>query len=97
MLLYIATLMGDSLVVDRVYKSYLTIFLVHNTHIDLIVLDIMDFNVIMGMDYLKPYHTILEYIAKMFTLAMLCIPMVVWLHSFSCMLMRIISFIHARR
>ena len=42
----------------------------YDTHADLKVLDMIDFDVILGMDWLSSYHTILNCHAKTITLVM---------------------------
>lgn len=42
--------------------------------INLIILDMVDFDVILGMDWLSHYHSILDYFYKTITLAMPGIP-----------------------
>lgn len=39
-----------------------------DTWSDLIQLDMLDFNIILGMDWLCPYHDVLDYYAKTITL-----------------------------
>ncbi|PHU21986.1 Glucose-6-phosphate/phosphate translocator 2, chloroplastic [Capsicum chinense] len=65
--------------------------------VDLIVLDMVDFDVILGMDWLSPYHTVLDYFAKTDTLSMPDILLVVWQGSFSCAPTKIISYVWDRR
>lgn len=48
--------MGDSLVMDRVSKSCVMIVRDTDTHVDLIIQDMVDFDVILGMDCLSHYY-----------------------------------------
>ncbi|XP_049348112.1 uncharacterized protein LOC125812663 [Solanum verrucosum] len=73
---HVSTPVGDSVVVDRVYRLCIVILMGYDTHADLKVLDMVDFDVILGMDWLSPYHTILNCHAKTVTLAMPGIPIV---------------------
>lgn len=57
----------------------------------------VDYDVILGMDYLSPYHSSLDFFANIFTLVMPDIPLVVWKGSFSHMPTNIISYIKYRR
>ncbi|XP_070020142.1 uncharacterized protein [Nicotiana sylvestris] len=57
---YVSTLVGDSVVMDRIYRSCAVTFYVYETRPDLLLLDMTDFEVILGMDWLSPYHTILD-------------------------------------
>ncbi|XP_070025733.1 uncharacterized protein [Nicotiana sylvestris] len=67
---HVSTLVGDSVVVDRIYRSYLVTFCAFETRSDLLLLDMIDFEVILGMDCLSPYHTVLDCHAKTISLAM---------------------------
>lgn len=44
-----STLVGESMIVIHVYHSCPTLFMVFQTWIDLVILDILDFVVILGM------------------------------------------------
>lgn len=46
----------------------------YDTWVDLIHLEMFDFDMILGMDCLSPYHIILDYHAKTVTLVMLDVP-----------------------
>ncbi|XP_070057412.1 uncharacterized protein [Nicotiana tomentosiformis] len=47
---YVSTLLGDSNVVDHVYNSCVVSIGILETSVDLLLLDMMDFDVILGMD-----------------------------------------------
>ncbi|XP_069151896.1 uncharacterized protein [Solanum lycopersicum] len=64
---------------------------------DLKVLDMIDFDVILGMDWLSSYHAILNCHAKTITLAMPGIPIVEWRGSLSHPCKGVISFLKARQ
>ncbi|XP_070020798.1 uncharacterized protein [Nicotiana sylvestris] len=68
--IYVSTPVGDSVVVDRIYRSCVVTFYGYETRTDLLLLDMIDFEVILGMDWLFPYHTILDCHAKTITLVM---------------------------
>ncbi|XP_070042934.1 uncharacterized protein [Nicotiana tomentosiformis] len=68
--IYVSTPVGDSVVVDQIYQSCIVIFYGYETRADLLLLDMTDFEIILGMDWLSPYHAILDYHAKTVTLAM---------------------------
>ena len=53
------TPVGKPLVVDRVYQSCLVSFVGYDTWVDLIILGMVDFDVILGMDWLFLYHAVL--------------------------------------
>ncbi|XP_070001884.1 uncharacterized protein [Nicotiana sylvestris] len=68
--IYVSTPVGDYMVVDRIYRSCVVTFCGFETRTDLMLLDMIDFEVILGMDWLSPYHVILDCHAKIVTLAM---------------------------
>ncbi|XP_070049929.1 uncharacterized protein [Nicotiana tomentosiformis] len=71
---YVSTPVGDSAIVDRIYRSCVVIFCGYETRADLLLLDMTEFEVILGMDWLSPYHVILDFHAKTVTLAMSELP-----------------------
>ncbi|XP_070013295.1 uncharacterized protein [Nicotiana sylvestris] len=71
---HMSTPMGNSVVVDQIYRSCVVTFYGFKTRVDLLLLDITDFEVILGMDWLSPYHTVLYFHAKTIILAMLEFP-----------------------
>lgn len=56
----------------------------------------IDFEVILGIDWLSPYHTVLDYHAKTVTLAMPGLPGLEWRGSTVDTSSRVISFLKAR-
>ena len=50
----VSTPVRDSVVVDRVYRSCLVTFMGYDTCVDLIILDMVDFDIILGMSWLSP-------------------------------------------
>ena len=93
----VSTPVGESLVVDRVYRGCVVVFEGRETQADLILLDMLDFDVILGMDWLSPYHAILDCYAKTVTLAYPGLPQLVWTGSPSSCPKGVISYVHARR
>ncbi|XP_070054116.1 uncharacterized protein [Nicotiana tomentosiformis] len=73
-LVYASTPVGNSVIMDRVYWSCIMTFCGYETRVDLLLLDMTDFEVIQGMDWLSPYHAILDCHAKTVTLAMPELP-----------------------
>ncbi|XP_070054572.1 uncharacterized protein [Nicotiana tomentosiformis] len=67
-LVYVFTSVGDSIVVDLVYRSCLVVIGGYETKVDLLLLSMVDFDVILGMDWLSPYYDILDWHAKTMTL-----------------------------
>ncbi|XP_070036347.1 uncharacterized protein [Nicotiana tomentosiformis] len=47
---YVSTPVGDSIIVDQIYRSYIVTFCGYETRVDLLLLDMTDFEVILGMD-----------------------------------------------
>ncbi|XP_070032807.1 uncharacterized protein [Nicotiana tomentosiformis] len=93
---YVSTLVGDSVVVDKIYRSCVVTFCGYETRADLLLLDMTDFEVILGMDWLSPYHAILDCHAKSVTLEMPELPRLEWKGSSASTSSRIISFLKAQ-
>ena len=47
--IHVSTLVGESMIVEKVYRSCLVTFVGINTHVDLVILEMVDFDVILGM------------------------------------------------
>ncbi|XP_070034482.1 uncharacterized protein [Nicotiana tomentosiformis] len=75
---HVSTPVGDTIMVDRVYRSFVVTIGSLETGVDLLVLNMVDFDVILGMDWLSPCHVILDCYAKTMTLAMPGLPRVEW-------------------
>ncbi|XP_070020327.1 uncharacterized protein [Nicotiana sylvestris] len=75
---YVSTPVGDAIVVDRVYRSCVVVIEGLETSVDLLLLDMVDFDVILGMDWLSPYYAILDCHAKTVTLALPGLPQLEW-------------------
>ncbi|XP_070017129.1 uncharacterized protein [Nicotiana sylvestris] len=71
---HVSTHVCESVVVDRIYGSCMVTFCGFETRVDLLLLDMIDFEVILGMDWLSPYHVILDCHANTVTLVMLVSP-----------------------
>ncbi|XP_070032786.1 uncharacterized protein [Nicotiana tomentosiformis] len=63
---------------DRVYRSCVVTIRSLDTCVDIRLLDMVDFYVILGMDWLSPYHAILDCHAKTMTLALPGLPRLEW-------------------
>ena len=57
---WVGTPMGESLLVTFVHRSCLVTINGKDFMVDLIVLDLMDFDVILGMDWLASYHVTID-------------------------------------
>ncbi|XP_070056948.1 uncharacterized protein [Nicotiana tomentosiformis] len=93
---YVSTPVGDYVIVDRVYQSCIMTFYGYETRADFLLLDMTDFEVILVMDWLSPYHAILDCHAKTVTLAMPELPRSEWKGSSVSASCRVISFLKAR-
>ncbi|XP_070046265.1 uncharacterized protein [Nicotiana tomentosiformis] len=89
--------MGESIIVDHIYRSCAVTIGSLETSVDLLLLDMVDFDVILGMDWLSPYHVVLDYPAKMVTLAMPGLPRIEWKRTFGHSTSKVISYVKARR
>ncbi|XP_070046306.1 uncharacterized protein [Nicotiana tomentosiformis] len=95
--IYVSTQVGDSIVVNHVYRSCVIIIGSLETGVDLLLLDMVDFDVIFGMDWMSSYHVILDCHAKMMTLAMPGLPRLEWRGTPGHSTSRIISYMKAHR
>ncbi|XP_049367958.1 uncharacterized protein LOC125832810 [Solanum verrucosum] len=93
----VSTPVGEPLVVNRVYRSCLVVLSGYETWVDMILLDMLDFDVILGMDWLSPYHALLDCYAKTVTLAIPGIPRVEWRGTSGSYPNGVISHIRAQR
>ncbi|XP_070057504.1 uncharacterized protein [Nicotiana tomentosiformis] len=57
---YVSTQVGDSIVVDQIYRSCIMTLCGYVTIVDLLLLDMNDFELILGMDWLSRYHAVLD-------------------------------------
>ncbi|XP_070010704.1 uncharacterized protein [Nicotiana sylvestris] len=94
---YVSTPVGDSIVVDRFYRSCLVTIRGFETRANLLFLNMVDFDIILGMDWLSPHYATLDCHAKTVTLAMPGIPRVEWSGTLYHTLSRVISFLKAQR
>ncbi|XP_070028806.1 uncharacterized protein [Nicotiana sylvestris] len=88
---------GDTIIVDRVYRSCVVTIGGLETRVDLLLLSMVDFDEILGMDWLSPCHAILDYHAKTITLAIPGLPQIKWRGSLDYVPSRVISFLKAQR
>ena len=64
----VSTPVGEFVIVEKVYRSCMVTFVESNTHVDLVILEMVDFDVILGMTWLSPNFAILDCNAKTVTL-----------------------------
>lgn len=91
----VSTPMGEFVVVFRIYQNSIGVILGRETQVDLILLDMLDFNVILGMDWLFPYHVIFDCYVKIVTLVYMGLPQLGWISAPSSHPKRIIFYVHA--
>ncbi|XP_070035242.1 uncharacterized protein [Nicotiana tomentosiformis] len=96
-LVYVSTSVGDSIVVDRAYRSCVITIGSLETNVDLLLLHMVDFDVILDMDWLSPYYATLDCHANMVTLAMPGLSRLEWRGTPSHSTIRFISYVQARR
>lgn len=65
----VSTLVSESLVVNRLYQGCAVTFMGRDSIAHLILLDMVDFDMILGMDWLSPLHAILDCHAMIGTLS----------------------------
>ncbi|XP_070029161.1 uncharacterized protein [Nicotiana sylvestris] len=83
--------------VDRVYRLCIVVIEGLETSVDLLLLDMVEFDVILGMDWLSPYYAILYCHAKTVTLALPGLPRLEWKGTPGHSPSRVISYPKARR
>ncbi|XP_070046248.1 uncharacterized protein [Nicotiana tomentosiformis] len=93
---HIKTTVGDFIVGDRVYRSCVITIGRLETSVDLLLLDMVEFDVIIGIDWVLPYHAILDCHAKTVNLAMPGFPQFEWRRTPGQSTSRVISYIKAR-
>ncbi|XP_070031845.1 uncharacterized protein [Nicotiana tomentosiformis] len=95
--MHVSRPVGDSITVDHIYRSCVVTIRSLETSVDLLLLDIVDFDAVLGMDWLSPYHDVLDCHAKMMTLAMPELPRIEWEGTLGHSTSRVISYVKARR
>ena len=93
----VSTLVGESAIVEKVYRSCLVTFVGSNTHVDLVILEMVDFDVILGMTWLSPNFAILDCNAKVVTLAKPGTDPLVWEGDYTSNPVCVISFLRAKK
>ncbi|XP_070055279.1 uncharacterized protein [Nicotiana tomentosiformis] len=96
-LVYVSMPVGDYIIVDRVYHSCVITIGCLETSIDLLLLDMVYFDVILSMDWLSLYHVVLDCHAKMVIVVMPRLPRLEWRETLGHSISRIISYVKARR
>ena len=65
--LIVATPMRDSVMANKMLRDYLVMIGYREMSIDLVLFDLQDFDVILGMDWLASYHASVYCFGKMVT------------------------------
>ena len=65
--LFVATLLGDFVVVNKILKDCCVMIGYREMAIDLVFLDLQDFDVTLGMDWLTSYHASIDCFGKSVT------------------------------
>ncbi|XP_070046907.1 uncharacterized protein [Nicotiana tomentosiformis] len=94
---HVSTPVGDTIIVDRVYRLCVVTIGGLEIRVDLVLLSVVDFDVILGMDWLSPCHAMLDCHAKTVILAVPSFPRVEWRGSPDYVRTRVISYLKAQR
>ncbi|XP_070040861.1 uncharacterized protein [Nicotiana tomentosiformis] len=92
----VSTPIRDSIMVDRVYRFCLVTIRSCETRVDLMLLKIVDFDMILGMNWLSPDQSILDYHAKTVTLDVTGLPRLEWRGSLHRVTSKVVSFSKAQ-
>ncbi|XP_070048632.1 uncharacterized protein [Nicotiana tomentosiformis] len=93
----VCTPVGDTIIVDRVYRSCVVTIGGLETRVDLLLLSMDDFDAILDRDWLSPCHAILDCHVKTVMLAMPGLPKVERRGSLDHVPSRVISYLKAQR
>ena len=96
MTIRVSTPVSEYVIVEKVYRSCLVTFVGSNTHVDLIILEMVDFDVILGMTWLSLNFAIFYCNTKIVTLAKPGTDPLVWEGDYISTPVRIISFLRLR-
>ncbi|XP_070026361.1 uncharacterized protein [Nicotiana sylvestris] len=94
--IYVSTLVGDSIIVNRVYQLCLVVLSGFETRANLLLLSMVNFDIILGMDWLSPYYVILDFHTKTVMLTMPGLPWLEWRGTLDYITSRVISFLKAQ-
>lgn len=97
MLYLVSTPIGESLEVTRLYKDYTVSVLGRNTTTDFMELEMVDFDVIMGMDMLSFCYATLDCRAKLVKFQFLNEAVLEWKGCTTTLVGKFISYLMVRR
>ena len=67
--IHVSTPLGQSLVVNQVYRSYFVSFVGYDNWVYMVILGMLDFDTIISLDFIDLHHVILDCNANTVTLA----------------------------
>ncbi|XP_070029560.1 uncharacterized protein [Nicotiana sylvestris] len=96
-LLAVSTTIGDSMIDRRVYRGCTMIICTHQTSANLFELEMVDFDVIMGMDWLASCYANVDCRMKMVRFQLLGEPVIKWKGNIAMPKGRLISYLKERK
>ncbi|XP_070049216.1 uncharacterized protein [Nicotiana tomentosiformis] len=94
---HVSTSVGNTIIMDRVYRSCGVTIGGLETRVDLLLLSMVNFDMILGIDWLSPCHAVLDCHAKTVTLEMPGLLRVEWSGSIDYVPSRVISYLKAQQ
>lgn len=76
--IHVSTLIEESLIRDRVYQSCIVNLIRRETLVDLIILGMVDFDILLGIDLFSSYHVVLHCYTKTLTLSIFGVTRLEW-------------------